>query len=97
MEDVGPGKLGQGARDDRRRDERLADLQGDRRTNDRDAVLDVSARELRQVLVGQDTDLVAAAGEALGEVLDIERQPRHVRPVVVDRHQDLHFPGRPKA
>ena len=90
VQDVRARKLGQGPRHDRRGDEGLADARQDRGADDADAVLFAFERELGSMAVGQHAHRVAPRRERFGEVLDVERQPRHVRPVVVDRHEDPH-------
>ncbi len=96
MQHVGARDLRERVGEHRRRDERLAEADGDRRPHDADAVLLGLDRKVGDVPVGQHAHRVAAPREALRQVLGVERQPRHVRPVVVDRHQDLHF-GRATA
>ncbi len=80
-----------GSRQDRRRDQRLAQASSHGRPHDAHAVFASLGRKLGQVPVGQNGHLVPARGQPLGQMLDVEGQARDVRPVVVQGHQDLHF------
>jgi hypothetical protein len=69
----------------------LAQSASDRCPDDADPVLPRLLREIGDVPVGEHRDLVSARGETLRQVLDVEGESRDVGPVIVQRHQDLHF------
>ncbi len=92
VQNVGTIDLGGGARDrGRMRDEGLAQAASDRRPDDAHAVLAGLLGKLGEVAMGEHRDLVPAGGEPFREVLDVEGESRDVGPVIVQRHQDLHF------